>query len=181
MGESKRASCSVSLGPDCYNHESSPCLVFQYLYILVKSQVKPFERKYQLCTVVQIKFTYKTAGIAVGHLILVSIRKYLNGLSSQSGMFAFFWCGFVWNEEAGDRAKLTLCCPLIFPFEQRDMSLYYSLKSLNTNGSKIIGTDDEARPICPISTFVSSSPDQQVAPVLGQCLQLFDYKGSFFC
>lgn len=82
----------------------------------------------------------------MGHLILGSIGKYLNGLSSQSGMFAFFsqrdGVGIVWNEDARDRANSILCSPFIFSFEQRDVSLYYSLKLLNTNRNKIIDTDD---------------------------------------
>lgn len=100
------------------------------------------EIKCQLCTVVQIKFRHKTERIAEGHVILVSIRKYLNGLSSQSGMFAFFsgrdGVGIVWDEEVGERANSALCSPFIILFEQRDVSFYHSLKLLNTNRSKII-------------------------------------------
>jgi len=77
----------------------------------------------------------------VGHVILVSVRKYLNGVSSQNGMFAFFiqrdGVGIIWNEEAGEGANSALCSPFIFLFEQRDVSFYHSLKVLNTNRSKI--------------------------------------------
>lgn len=50
--------------------------------------------------------------------------------------------GIIWNEEAGDGANSVLCSPFNFLFEQRDLSFYHSLKLLNTNRSKIIGTAD---------------------------------------
>lgn len=63
-------------------------------------------------------------------MILVSVRKYLNGVSSQNGMFAFFiqrdGVGIIWNEEAGEGANSALCSPFIFLFEQRRVLLSFT-------------------------------------------------------